>query len=307
MQFKSDVVIFAIHKLNDLMTDKRTQNIKDFLSELSGKALAYLFPGVDKETIDGQSDDLAQCPDHSGTVDFPVMAYGSQCPPAEEWDEHRIELDKHLKTVRRSRGRQILFTKSYRNICEESFSNLYDEEQESPLEEPAVLNLEPDEQTKAILTEIETLQRKYGITIKELEAILVYKVKLSRLHITVKKAVILEDFDRREVKMDTLTKAVFLLYLKHPEGIRYKDLSDYQQELEGIYSSITGREDLDSIRKSVADLCDPLNNSINEKVSKVKKAFKDAVDDHVARFYYIDGKKGTAKRIALDRGFVLWE
>jgi len=132
-------------------------------------------------------------------------------------------------------------------------------------------------------------------------------VKLSRLHITVKKAVILEDFDRREVKMDTLTKAVFLLYLKHPEGIRYKDLSDYQQELEGIYSSITGREDLDSIRKSVADLCDPLNNSINEKVSKVKKAFKDAVDDHVARFYYIDGKKGTAKRIALDRGFVLWE
>lgn len=37
------------------MTDKRTQNIKQFLSELSGKALAYLFPGVDKATIDEQS------------------------------------------------------------------------------------------------------------------------------------------------------------------------------------------------------------------------------------------------------------
>lgn len=37
------------------MTDKRTQNIKQFLSELSGKALAYLFPGVDKETIGEQS------------------------------------------------------------------------------------------------------------------------------------------------------------------------------------------------------------------------------------------------------------
>ena len=100
--------------------------------------------------------------------------------------------------------------------------------------------------------------------------------------------------------------AVFLLYLKHPEGIRYKELSDYQQELEEIYSSITGREDLDSIRKSVSDLCDPLNNSINEKVSKVKKAFKDVVNEHTARFYYIDGKKGTAKRIALDRSHVLW-
>lgn len=133
-----------------------------------------------------------------------------------------------------------------------------------------------------------------------------FRVKLSRLRITEKKAIVLEDFDHKEVKMDTLTKAVFLLYLKHPEGIRYKELSDYQQELEEIYSSITGREDLDSIRKSVSDLCDPLNNSINEKVSKVKKAFKDMVNEHTAKFYYIDGKKGTAKRIALDRSLVLW-
>ena len=152
------------------------------------------------------------------------------------------------------------------------------------------------------------MRRKFKITIDDLEEVLlIYKVKLSRLRITEKKAIVLEDFDRKEVKMDTLTKAVFLLYLKHPKGIRYKELSDYQQELEEIYSSITGREDLDSIRKSVADLCDPLNNSINEKVSKVKKAFRDVMDDHVAMFYYIDGKRGTAKRIALDRGYVLWE
>lgn len=178
---------------------------------------------------------------------------------------------------------------------------------ESQIEEPAVPDLEPDGQTKALLAEIEKLQRKYGITIEELEAVIAFRVKLSRLHITEKKAIVLEDFDHKEVKMDTLTKAVFLLYLKHPEGIRYKELSDYQQELEEIYSSITGREDLDSIRKSVADLCDPLNNSINEKVSKVKKAFKDVVNEHTAKFYYIDGKKGTAKRIALDRDLVLWE
>ena len=55
LQLYNDVIIFAFHKLNDLMTDKRTQNIKQFLSELSGKALAYLFPGVDKSTIDEQS------------------------------------------------------------------------------------------------------------------------------------------------------------------------------------------------------------------------------------------------------------
>ena len=285
------------------MTDKRTQNIKQFLSELSGKALAYLFPGVDKETIDEQS--------HAHLTDADV-AYSKiespfpVCPQPKVLAEESIDFAQWQVYSDGWKKRNINFIREKR--YERVNDDLYDEDlrRYSQIEEPVVPDLEPDEQTKAILAEIERLQRKYGITIEELEAVIAFRVKLSRLRITEKKAIVLEDFDHKEVKMDTLTKAVFLLYLKHPEGIRYKELSDYQQELEEIYSSITGREDLDSIRKSVSDLCDPLNNSINEKVSKVKKAFKDVVNEHTAKFYYIDGKKGTAKRIALDRSLVLW-
>lgn len=340
LQLYNDVIIFAIHKLNDLMTDKRTQNIKQFLSELSGKALAYLFPGVDKATIDEQSHahlteadvanskiespfpmcpqpkvpaeesiDFAQWQVYSDAIDLPEIECGSLRPFAEEREDPRIKPDFTRKAAnpkcgRKKRNINFIQEKRYERVNDD----LYDEDlrQYSQIEEPAVQDLEPDEQAKAILAEIERLQRKYGITIEDLEAVIAFRVKLSRLRITEKKAIVLEDFDHKEVKMDTLTKAVFLLYLKHPEGIRYKELSDYQQELEEIYSSITGREDLDSIRKSVSDLCDPLNNSINEKVSKVKKAFKDVVNELTARFYYIDGKKGTAKRIALDRSLVLW-
>ncbi len=312
------------------MTDKRTQNLKNFLSELSGKAFAYLFPGVDKETLGERS--------HRYLKEYPpVFASYSKLIDLEETETPCIELgapdaepeapyiepetfaanpDTPKAAARKQSKRAKRTTRFLWEKRDNTFYDLYDGDlnQEDWLDEPAVPDLEPDVpdlepdgQTKALLAEIEKLQRKYGITIEELEAVIAFRVKLSRLHITEKKAIVLEDFDHKEVKMDTLTKAVFLLYLKHPEGIRYKELSDYQQELEEIYSSITGREDLDSIQKSVADLCDPLNNSINEKVSKVKKAFRDAVDDRVARFYYIDGKKGTAKRIALDRDFVLWE
>ena len=340
LQLYNDVIIFAIHKLNDLMTDKRTQNIKQFLSELSGKALAYLFPGVDKATIDEQSHahlteadvayskiespfpmcpqpkvlaeesiDFAQWQVYSDAIDLPEIECGSLRPSVEERENLRTKPDSTRKAANPKRGRKkrninFIREKRYERVNDD----LYDEDlrRYSQIEESAVQDLEPDEQAKAILAEIERLQRKYGITIEELEAVIAFRVKLSRLRITEKKAIVLEDFDHKEVKMDTLTKAVFLLYLKHPEGIRYKELSDYQQELEEIYSSITGRDDLDSIRKSVSDLCDPLNNSINEKVSKVKKAFKDVVNEHTAKFYYIDGKKGTAKRIALDRDFVLW-
>ena len=176
------------------------------------------------------------------------------------------------------------------------------------LPEPKPIDLEPDARTKAVLDEIEAIQKKYGITIEELEAALSYRVRLSHLRITRHHAIILDDFDRQEVRMDTLTKAVFLLYLKHPEGIRYKDLCDHRCELENIYMSISGRSDLEGIRKSISDLTDSImSNSINEKVSKAKKAFRDVVEDRVARFYYIDGKQGAAKSIALDRSLVIWE
>ena len=178
----------------------------------------------------------------------------------------------------------------------------------SIIPEPKPIDLDLDERTKALVDEIEALQKKYGVTIKEIEAVLSYRVKLSHLRITKRHEIILDDFDHQEVKMDTLTKAVFLLYLKHDEGIRYKDLYDHKRELESIYMSISGRSDLDAIKKSISDLIDSImSNSINEKVSKARKAFRDIVDERIARFYFIDGEKGAAKRIALDRSLVIWE
>ncbi len=265
------------------MTSNTTQIIERFLAEMSEEARAYYFPGIGRENLHviGEESFLTEY-DSDACRPIPPCMTCRNGDSAHSW-KRRSGLES---------GRMFSFVVPKQKI-------------ESS--EPPVTDLEPDEKTKAILAEIEALQRKYGVTIEDLEIAIAYKVKLSRLHITGKKEILLEDFDKKEVRMDTLTKAVFFLYLRHPEGIRYKELSDYQQELEEIYSSITGRENLDSIRKSVADLCDPLNNSINEKVSKVKKAFRDAVDDRVARFYYIDGEKGTAKRIALDRDYVLWE
>ena len=264
------------------MATDTTQNLKLFLTEMSEEARAYYFPGSGKE-------DLPLIEEATLFSEYHVFHSGMSDMKACQKEDSALSR-KHKASLKSGRMFALITPKR---------------KAENP--EPPVTDLEPGEKTKAILAEIEALQRKYGVTIEELEIALAYKVKLSRLHITGKKEILLEDFDRKEVKMDTLTKAVFFLYLRHPEGIRYKELSDYQQELEEIYSSITGREDLVSIRKSVADLCDPLNNSINEKVSKVKKAFRDAVDDRVARFYYIDGAKGTAKRIALDRDFVIWK
>ena len=164
-----------------------------------------------------------------------------------------------------------------------------------------------EELADMVMKELEDIRCRYGVTIEQIEAVLSYKVNLSHLRITCRKEIILDDFDFREVRMDTLTKAVYLLFLRHPEGIRFKELSEHAAELEELYMSITDRTDLVAIRRSIGSLTNPLDNSINEKVSKVKKAFRNAVDDRIARFYYIDGNQGAAKGIALDRSLVIWE
>jgi len=157
---------------------------------------------------------------------------------------------------------------------------------------------------RKMLAEVEKLQKKYGITIEELIASLKINVKLSHLEIDELGTITLVDFDYKEVPMSPLTKTVFLLFLNHPEGIYLKSMPDYRAEMENIYLSISGRSDMDSIRKSLDDLADPLSNSMNEKISHVRRAFLNVVNDNVAGFYYIQGERGTAKKIILDRSYV---
>lgn len=134
------------------------------------------------------------------------------------------------------------------------------------------------------------------------------KQKLSRLLIKKDFRIYLPDYFGMEIEMTPLPKAVFLLFLKHPEGIKFSYLPDFREELMGIYKKIKGPFfNLDVAKKSIEDVTDPLNNSINEKCSRIRAAFVSKFDEHLAKFYYIDGKWGEAKKILLPRNLVKWE
>lgn len=165
----------------------------------------------------------------------------------------------------------------------------------------------PDARTKAIIDAWKNIERTFGITIDDLYGILRCRVKLSRLTITTSNRLFLTDFDNREVKMDDLTKALYYFYLRHPEGAPLKELYEHEDEILKYYSSITGRDDLDGIRRSVKELLDPYGNGRNVCLSRIKKAFREAAGDTAACFYYVDGKYGEARKIRLDRDYIIWE
>ena len=109
------------------------------------------------------------------------------------------------------------------------------------------------------------------------------------------------------IKLSPLDKAIYLLFLRHPEGINFSYLPDYREELMGIYKKLMNYRTTASMRKSVEDVTDPTKNSINEKCARIRRAFIDTLGNYLASSYYITGNRGEAKKIVLDRSFVHWE
>jgi hypothetical protein len=112
------------------------------------------------------------------------------------------------------------------------------------------------------------------------------KAKLSRLIITEDYRFILADY-QKEVELQPVHKAVYLLFLAHPEGIEFKRLADYREEPTKYYTATAKGLDRDKIVEGVDHLVNPLDNAINEKCSRIKKTFLDMMDEYTASYYII--------------------
>ena len=149
--------------------------------------------------------------------------------------------------------------------------------------------------------------RQRGIAEYLLEQLIHPDNRLSRMVITKDYRIFLPDYNDMEIKMEPLVKAVYLLFLRHPEGILFKYLPDYRKELAQIYSDLRPAGLTDKALQSIEDVTNPLLNSINEKCARIRGAFVGQFDNYMAKSYYIDGLRGEAKKISLPRELVIWE
>ena len=179
------------------------------------------------------------------------------------------------------------------NGADENFNSQKEEENTSDLIEEVKLRI--------------AKLRQRGISQYILEQLIHPDDRLSRLVITKDYRLLLPDYNDMEIKMEPLVKAVYLLFLAHPEGILFKHLPDYREELTEIYVKLKPYGLSDRAIQSIEDVTNPLLNSINEKCARIRGAFVGQFDDHMARHYYVDGPRGEAKRIALPRDLVVWE
>ena len=273
---------------------RRSKRIERLLGELTPDILSYLFPGYEREGEPAVLSENRSAGRKKRRVGWLIGSIHYDCIQQDEKDveafEGRSEAPAFLPYHAPEADREVA-----------SEAVLFPEE----AEESGEVSLDP--RTRAILSEILRLQEKYKVSIEEIEMILGYTVRLSPLHISPTGKIFLSEYDCREVKMPNVAKALYFLYLRHPEGLRYKEVADHKDELLRIYGRISGRDDPEEMEKSIDLLVDPFGNALNVNASRIKAAFRNVVSDRIARFYYLNGAAGDVKKVPLDRDLVLWE
>lgn len=94
---------------------------------------------------------------------------------------------------------------------------------------------------------------------------------------------------QREVDLQPVHKAVYMLFLAHPEGIEFKRLADFREELAALYMKTARLMDKAKVMEGVEHLVNPLDNAINEKCSRIKNVFLSLMDEYTASYYIISG------------------
>lgn len=102
------------------------------------------------------------------------------------------------------------------------------------------------------------------------------------------------------IEMEPLPKALYLLFLRHPEGIVLKKISDYRAELECIYRSVSRRRNPTVIHRLLDEITNPAGNMLHKNLSIIRAAFLKKMSPEAARLFVPVCNRGREHYVLLD-------
>lgn len=130
---------------------------------------------------------------------------------------------------------------------------------------------------------------------------------LSRILVDQEMNIIFPEYNNICLELPPIEKALYLFFLKQPKPILLKHLINYKDEIFDIYIQNAYYDDLNKLKEHIERLLDTRDNSINEKLSKIKNNVLKCINPLVAHHYYITGKRGEGKSISLPKNMIIWE
>jgi hypothetical protein len=128
---------------------------------------------------------------------------------------------------------------------------------------------------------------------------------ISKMEINSQNKILLPYF-KKEVELSHLTKSVYFLFLKHPEGINLKELSNYKKELLNIYTSVSNQLDYDKMAKSIDDVINIETKAIYTHLSRIKSAFYKIMDASFAKYYIVSGSGEEDRKVLFNAYDIAW-
>ena len=120
---------------------------------------------------------------------------------------------------------------------------------------------------------------------------------LSPLYIDENYRILLPDYDL-EIKMNAIWRAIYILFLRHEEGIILKDLWSFRDELAAIYKRIASGE-YERMEATIDDVTTPGSDNFRQYLSKINRAFNAVLAVDLAQHYTISGVRGGAYLVRL--------
>ena len=111
----------------------------------------------------------------------------------------------------------------------------------------------------------------------------------------------------QEIPFRPLVRALFILFLKHPEGILLKERVNFREELEEIYEVIAPHVDAQDRRRRVRRLIDSEGNAFSENLSVLNATLDRILPLTQAQEFKVQGHNGHPRRVPLSPLKVYWE
>lgn len=149
--------------------------------------------------------------------------------------------------------------------------------------------------------------RLQGVTLSAIHEFIDKQEPLSSLVITDDLRIFLPQYNNIEIELSAQRKALYFLFLNHPEGIVLQHLEEYHKELMNYYKQTSGGVVTPRMEESIKKLETYGNNQLNVVITRIREAFCSKFDERLARHYFISGERGQAYKIGLPQALIRWQ
>lgn len=131
------------------------------------------------------------------------------------------------------------------------------------------------------------------------------KIKqITNLTITDKGDIIFPKFENKALKLNHLSKTIYIFYLTQNKPIAITDLEKYKLELIDIYKKVSYRNNTESLENSITELIKGNAEGVYVHFSRIKSAINKVFTKRTALFYYISGAKNEPREILLEKLYI---